>query len=387
MEVKKHRKEQQGTIFICCAVPGSTNPVRRSTGWKMSPKMWDATDCRVRKSHGNSELINDDLNGKMQAMENGLKKLIADNKKINKEAISKIMDGKDDKAENFVDFFQYHIDILAARGSEKSYIDQFNSQLRLFKRWAGEYVPFSDIDWQYLERYEIHCRKQIHKGQPAALNTVCKKMKRLTEVVNRAVRMGHIAQERIGAYTVPARPKVQADHLNYEQLNKLTGRLIDEGYYDHDPILRMVCAYFLIENWSGIRQSDWNNFDIAKHIDEEGMRVKSTQKTDGDLYLPFSIFKGLKRVVDYIRANNIVFDLSQQKTNKRLADIGRDLRLSFKLTTHVGRHTCGTLLGELGYSLPFIAQVLAISESTAKVYVKRTSQGLKNEYERVGNTY
>lgn len=387
LEIKTHRNEQQGTIFLCCAVPGQTNPVRRSTGWKMSADYWDAEESRVKRAHDDYELINDDLSGKMRRLNEGLKKLLSSNKPITKESIAAVLDGKNDADGNFIDFYQYHIDVLAARGAEKSYIDQFKSQLNVFKRWAGEYVSFSDVDWQYLERYEVHCRQQVIKGQPAALHTVCKKMKRLTEVVNRAVRMGKIEQKNVGAYIVPSRPKVKADHLNYDQLNLLTTRLIDEGYYDHDPILRMVCAYFLVESYSGIRQSDWNNFDIVKHVDVEGMRVKSTQKTDGDLYLPFSIFKGLKRVLDYIRANNIVFDLSQQKTNERLHDIGRDLRLKFKLTTHVGRHTCGTLLGELGYSISFIAQVLAISESTAKVYVKRTSQGLKNEMERVGREY
>lgn len=50
----------------------------------------------------------------------------------------------------------------------------------------------------------------------------------------------------------------------------------------------------------------------------------------------------------------------------------------------MGRHTCGTLLGEMGYNTSEIAQVLGISVQTAQVYVKHTRQGLENAFNKYG---
>ena len=60
------------------------------------------------------------------------------------------------------------------------------------------------------------------------------------------------------------------------------------------------------------------------------------------------------------------------------------MKLGVHLTTHIGRHTCATLLMEMGYSTADVAQVLGISEQTAKTYAKATRQGLENAFRKYG---
>ena len=96
------------------------------------------------------------------------------------------------------------------------------------------------------------------------------------------------------------------------------------------------------------------------------------------------VFTRLGKVIDYITKHNIRMKVELQVANRELKLLGRELKLKFGLTTHIGRHTCGTLLGEMGYSTRSIADVLGISEMTAKRYVKQTRQSLNYEFESKG---
>ena len=60
------------------------------------------------------------------------------------------------------------------------------------------------------------------------------------------------------------------------------------------------------------------------------------------------------------------------------------LGFDLKLTTHVGRHTCATLLGEAGWNDNQIAEVLGVTPQTVAIYRKNTRQGIKNIQEKLG---
>ena len=54
------------------------------------------------------------------------------------------------------------------------------------------------------------------------------------------------------------------------------------------------------------------------------------------------------------------------------------------ICNHVGRHSFGTLLGEIGYTTRFIGQAMGISERTAQRYVAITRQSMDNEMQTKG---
>ena len=70
--------------------------------------------------------------------------------------------------------------------------------------------------------------------------------------------------------------------------------------------------------------------------------------------------------------------------NRLLKLVAREAKIDKHLTTHIGRHTFGTLCGEKGYSTAWIAQAMGVSEQTAKTYIKRTRKGLQDEVNRIG---
>jgi integrase len=146
--------------------------------------------------------------------------------------------------------------------------------------------------------------------------------------------------------------------------------------------MHKIACFFLVECLSGIRFSDWGKFKIETLVKNRNFRVRA-QKNKEPIYLPLDKFKRLGRIVDYIAEKELKFDITEQATNRLLKYLGSKIGKP-DLTTHVGRHTCGTLLGEMGYSTRAISEVLGISEKTAKRYVKATRQGLKTEFDRFG---
>ena len=55
--------------------------------------------------------------------------------------------------------------------------------------------------------------------------------------------------------------------------------------------------------------------------------------------------------------------------------------MDFELTTHDGRRTFATLLGELGMTTRFIADAMGVTERTAIGYIKHTVRSMRNEME------
>ncbi len=204
----------------------------------------------------------------------------------------------------------------------------------------------------------------------------------LSEVINKAIDRGLIKPQQVRGYKFPPYIEPETEYLTLEQVNKI-GELIYNGSLDHDIRLKTAACFFMLECCGGIRFSDWNNFKVETLITGRNFKVRTT-KTKSVVYLDLDVFRSLDKVIQYIQANNIVFDLQMKTTNDKLKIIGGMIGLKFGLTTHVGRHSFGTLLGEIGYTTRFIGQAMGISERTAQRYVAITRQSMDNEMQKKG---
>lgn len=154
-----------------------------------------------------------------------------------------------------------------------------------------------------------------------------------------------------------------------------------------DSDINQGIALMIIKKYPHVSEqwllSDWGKFTIEQIMNKKGLKVRTT-KTGADIYARVDKSPRLARVIDVIQFNNLKFDITEQYANKMLKIIGTRLNLSFKLTTHVGRHTAATLLLEMGYSYEYVAEFLGVSDQTVKIYAKVTRVKLNREYEKRG---
>lgn len=368
---KKKKTDKEGYLYLRIGIPGQHSPEFKSYGIKIHQDQWDAENEIIKRSHKDAV----QLNAKLQQKKAEVVKMLEDAPATpNRERIQEKINKKSYKG-SFIDFYADHVNLIEKRNSKRYHI-HFDTNFRQFREAMGADIQFEDISVKLLEKYEASLKVNS--------TTLHVKMRKLREVINKAIRRGLIQYAQIDGYSWPKYKAPHKDYLTLEQTEVIANKLY-EGGYDYDPGLRTIAAFFLVECYGGIRYSDWSRFEVEKRVHNEGMKI-ITQKTNTGVYLPFSKFPRLEKIINYIREHNLKFTFTVQYTNRELKhSIGKnDLKLKFPLTTHVGRHTCATLLGEMRYSTRTIGKILGISEKTAATYIKDTDHATRYEIDTLG---
>ena len=152
---------------------------------------------------------------------------------------------------------------------------------------------------------------------------------------------------------------------------------------DHSADVKLVTAFFLLEAFSGIRVSDWNKFSIEKMIVSEDM-IFTTTKTGTQVRIPVDIMPSLKRVVDYIAANNLRYTKDGQFANDTLQIVKEIIHYQGKFTTHLARHTCASMLVNKGMTHVELGVMLGITPKQVATYAHASSDMIRNAVKRVG---
>lgn len=376
----KNKVDSIGLCPIAISITGGGKRIYYNTGIKIPSKFWvnkkNGKEKEIDSKFKNADILNKTITKSIESADRWILNKELQNEKVTLEMVKKLLDpDRQEKISNgaFIGFYRDYLDLLDTKHT-KGYLRHFEVEYRQLKKFAKGSLSFNEITAEWLESYE----KDL-KGMSTTKHT---KMKRLKEVINRAIDRGLIEKKAIAGYKFPGYVQPERFYLTLDQTIKIS-KDIYSGKYDDDLTMKKIVCYFLIECYSALRFSDWKRFTIEKLINERNLKVR-TQKTGAPVYLPLDTFKRLGTIVDYVLDNKIKFDLTEQATNRLLKVLGSSMKLSFPLTTHVGRHTFGTLLGEMGYSTAKIALLMGITEKTAKVYVTQTKQGLEYEFTTYG---
>ncbi|CAB4126475.1 Phage integrase SAM-like domain containing protein [uncultured Caudovirales phage] len=372
--VKKYAADSEGYIKIKVNIPGKRKPAMKSTGYRIPEKMWLAEEELVKKAHPDAQTINREIHKEKDKIIDAFKTDLQRDNVFTEALIKKRVAGRTQT--DFLEFYQEYIDF-----KKKDWSDGFCrhqvSNLNTLRKFTKGSLPFSDINTDWLEAYEM----SMAKLQSTTVNT---KFKRLREVVSRAIKRKLIDEQAIMAYKWPEYGQPETDYLTLSQTEDLAD-LIYTGKLDYDTKLKNVACYFLLECYSGIRFSDWSRWKIETLVSDRNLKVRA-KKNGEPVYLPLNIFTRLGRIVDYILDSKIPPTTRERDTNLTLKVLERHEKLQWNLGlhSHVGRHTCATILGEMGYTDNDIAEVLGISPQTARKYTKRTRQGLNATFAEKG---
>ena len=206
--------------------------------------------------------------------------------------------------------------------------------------------------------------------------------KKLKQLITRAVKRGHMLPQSTAAYTWPGYTSPERLYLTLEETERIA-KLVYNGTFDTDINMLKISCFFLVECYSGIRFCDWSTARVETLIAERSLKVRA-KKNGEPVYLPLNTIKRLGAVLDFIESRKLVFDIPEQITNRLLKYLATEAKIPKHLTTHVGRHTCATLLVGLGYSEYDIAEVLGISVGTVKTYSKMTRKRLETAFRTIG---
>jgi len=374
--IKKHRQDTDGYIKVKIWIPGRNRALSNSTGYKISQQDWNAADQVVKKSHPKADIINREINRERDAIVERLETELKRGTEFTELFLRSLFESRSASGE-FIVFYEQYLNYNCIKWTANYYNHYLVEYNYLVKKF-GENLTFADITTQFLQRFEMSltCAKTTKYG----------KMKKLKQIIDSAITQEFIRPKQLAGYRWPEDGDPEASYLTLDE-TEIIANAIYAGKLSDDKEMLQVACFFLVECYSGIRFSDWGRFEIETLVHDRNLKVRA-KKNGEPVYLPLGVFRRLGRIIDYIQEHNIRFDLSEQMTNRLLKLLVKHPEIKLKrhpdLTTHRGRHTCGTLLGEMGYSDNEIADVLGITPMTARRYTHRTRQGLNNAFARYG---
>lgn len=345
-------------------------------------KQWDKVKRTVKGQ--NAGALNKKIDKVWTPIKDLLLSLESKHEALTKDIILAALAGK--KTDDLITFWQEYIDYIEKPRKSKdgevmkfseNNIKKWRKELNRLKEYTGGSLPFSAITTKWLENYEAFCAERLDANTSLPVT-----MRLLFERLRDAQRNGLFDMTEVGGYKRPKYKHPERPYLTLEQTEKIW-EWIEQGDFNQDAGMLKVACFFLVECYAGIRFSDWGKFTIEQIIDKQGLKVR-TSKTGAPIYARIDKSPRLKKLIEFIQDNELVFDLSEPYANRCLKHIGGRLGLKFKLTTHVGRHTCATLLLEMGYSKDYIATYLGISLQTVEIYAKVTGAKMQREYEEKG---
>lgn len=379
LQTSRKNKDGDCLIYIYILLNGAIVKMV-STKIYINQDFWDPEAREVKSRHSHANLYNDRIHAIKEEIKGKVYKAYNQGK-ITVYDIRAELAGKASKKGSVLAYMDEYIEYMRApRKSGSKYrhgtLKNWNKERNRLKSYDPN-VTFGGIDKKWLVGYEAFCAKELN-----ATTSLPIAIRYLIQILRQAAENGLYDLTKIAGYRRPRYKDPQKNYLTLEQTDAIWKKIEDGDYDDCQP-LRIIACYFLVECYSGLRNSDWGKFTTEKLIDTKGLKVYA-KKTGAPLYIRLDNSPRLSKVIEYIQTNGLVYDYVLQYTNRMLNMVGKDLGLPFRLTTHVGRHTAATLMLEMGYSFEYVAEFLGVSIKTAQIYGKVTRVKLNREYEKLG---
>lgn len=325
-------RSDRKAIVIRIIVDGNISKVI-NTGIKIEPSQWNEKHRKVT-GHANKNIFNQKIQNKIGELQKEITKAELLGVQLTRDRVKKISEG----AAITTDFHKWSEAFIEEayknEGTRKAHTSDHN-RLKLF----APSLQFGDIDARWLKKYEKWLYEHFHG------NTPWKSLKFVRRMLYGAGKgIVHHNPFEYEEYKMPKYIQPLKDGLTIEELDKLEKLLTDPVPVMH----KIITAKFLFMCYTGLRISDAKSFKVEKHV-HNGERIVITSKKTG-VTTNLKLYSRLSKVLQTL---NELPDkaISDQKFNdwlKIIAGLAEINRLT--LTTHVGRHTFGCLLAEMGVS-------------------------------------
>lgn len=242
-------------------------------------------------------------------------------------------------------------------------------ELNKFCRFPEYQVKLSQVDTSYLYRYRDYLL-DLKNGN----NTVWKSFKFLKKILRHAF----LTQ------TIERNPFIGFDHPKYvapQRIYVTDKELARIHQIAQNPEataeVRFIATWFLIGCYTALRYSDWNQFEVDKHIKNNRL-ILHTTKTGEVISMP--LVSQVKKLLEAAEYKGMHF--CNQYTNRVLREIGKTAGIKTPLTAHIARHTFGVRAAHV-MSLESCARLMGITVKVCSVYYKIIDKVSDKEYQKL----
>ena len=382
------RLTKSGEVPIWLRIIKDRKPKYISLGIKVKPKDWDEINNRVRKSHPNSQRLNNFISHKLAEAEGIILELDTSQMYSSPSKVKDAVMGR--SSVSFLKFAQKNLDRLEKEGKIGSMISQKNTLIKL-KRFLGtKDLKFDEITVPFLIGYQDHLR-DVDKN---SINTIYINFKNIRKLINDAIREEIFPMDKNPFFRFKTKYVTpEKSFLTEEELQKVEEIPLDpKQLISHSRNMYVFACYT-----GGIRISDmlqlkWSNYDGERIIIR-------TQKTNSDLSIMLPnkskaiieqyitantqpngyIFPFLKNVLDYSdpAIKHSAITNANTLINTHLKKIAEILEISKKMNFHSSRHCWAVRALRKGMRIEYVSKLMAHTNiKTTQIYAKIVNEQL-----------
>lgn len=359
----------------------------RSTGIQIVPKHWDDEKKIIKKLHPDAVELNSILNELKEKHRLFIDEI---NRRKNGFKMSDLSQFKESRNSTtcFLAFMESEIKRAAKQGLVASTIKTHNNKLNNLRKFRST-ISFDEINTRLIEDFNSFMKSQ--NNGTTKHNTLKSHHKVIKAYLNKAIKEGYLLPENMpyGKDKFTMRwHSVSTDYLKPSQL-----RLI-EKYNPKDVRLQRVKDAFLFSCYTGLRHVDYSQLTHENFVIDDKRRITlkyrpqkilrfGNKEHNLPLYKLFKSEKGNKSKPELIASKYLAkykdlrdepnkelrqfFKMSNQKMNEYIKELFTLAKLKIdnetKCSTHLGRHTFGTLMcNELNIPITVVKELMCHSD-------------------------
>lgn len=351
-------------VYIRTAIDGKRSYI--STGIFIQEKHWDKKTEQVKDGNPMHHVYNPDLTErKAKIIRSIVEKQMAGKVTTAAQVKETFTGGRD--LHNIFDFIEEYTKNMQHKreGATIENYRKFARKLDLFHK--SKILAFEEVDGAFLQRFEDSLR-----AEGLGDNYIWANFKMFKTFFNAARKRKVIDCYPFDQYESPQYEAAEKDHLTLTELRKLDRYAAKVK----NPVDKQTAIYFLLGCCTGLRISDWYQFDLEKHVQGDSIRLRATKNGE---WVTMPITKWLRRTLARVAKTPLTAD--EPVINRTLKDIAIALGINKHLTTHCARHSFAiTICAEQGIGVEVAAELMGITVATCvNNYYKTTKTKIDAE--------
>lgn len=335
----KHKVNKQGSGPVMIAVTINRKVRHFKTTFRIQPDEWK--NNRV-VAHSNATLINRAIRDQIDELEKDL---------LSRDAAGEVVTDRTIKAVRLVKLSDFVEEMKKNRPAATR--RRYGCEANRFKNFGGADILLKDITTQFLRNYEQHERKRGMAQN--TLNTTIRWIKAILNKAKTEKLLAELPTYKTPKYINPERiylvEEERQQWLKYWREKKVEGTMYN------------TLTWFLFGCYTGLRHSDWEQFDYNRRIEGEFLKLRA-KKNGRWVVLPIGTTLG--EVIQVVK--DLPRPLSGDKTRAHLKILAGRIGCSRNITTHTARHSFGCLCAQLRLPKSVTSDLMGISENVCSVY-------------------
>lgn len=358
-----------------------------SLGIRILPKDWNESQSRVKKSHPNSQRLNNYIAHKIAEAEGVALEMETNSKYVSPKSIKQNIMGT--SPDSFVRYFEKYIESLKKNGKTGTHDKAKAVYSKLCTYLDNKDLAFDEVTVTFLKNYDTYLSDKLGNS----INTIHSNIKIFRKLINDAISEDLFPPEKnpFLKYKLKTEKTVK-EFLTEEEIKRIENLEIKKNSMrNHHRNIYVFATYAGGLRISDILQLKWSDYDgerilITTQKTNNTVSIKLPKKAkeiieeykEDDSKKEYYIFPFLRNDIEYSNASIFKAISSHTAyTNTDLKKIAKMAGIDKNIHFHTSRHTFATRALKKGMRIEYVSKLLGHSSiKSTQVYAKIVNKDL-----------